>query len=61
MQFYQFEAKLHASGVFLQIDRYEMADHSEHVRQSTRVPVVGCKAVLLGVLGPGGEFGHLGY
>jgi hypothetical protein len=22
--------------------------------------VVGCKAVLLGVLGPGDEFGHLG-
>jgi hypothetical protein len=55
------EAKLRASGVFLQIDRYIMADRSEHAQQSTRVPVVGCKAVLLGFLGPGGEFGRLGY
>ena len=59
--FTQFEAKLHASGVFHHIDRYQMTDRSEHVQQSTRVPVVGCKAVLLDVLGPGGEFGHLGY
>ena len=58
--FTQFEAKLHASAVFLQISRYKMADRSEHVQQSIRVPMVDCKAVLLGVLGPGGEFGQLG-